>query len=244
MKRLVLLILIIFFSVPNLIYAQEFDFSKPTKNTEQTTKSIEKELEINKQKAKKEKKEKKRLNRLTGNIISLGFGCNNYLTNRETNIRFHHLLKNINLGFYISPIVINTTSFSIYKNVENYHEKVEHEDILDPGGYWQGSNSWIEKNNTSDLAEDEDQSGSQLGSIQFGASTTILFNRVTISTGSALSINKIAPVKTLEVGVMLHLTEKINVEYKYSTLKTKQEFNGINPKFHMFSIGYRIFKSN
>ena len=41
---------------------------------------------------------------------------------------------------------------------------------------------------------------------------------------------------------MLHLTEKINIGYTYSSLKAKQEFNWIDPKFHMLSLGYRIFK--
>ena len=276
MKRLILLILITFFSVPNLIYAQDLDFSKISKNTEE---------------AKKERKERKKIQKPTGIIVSLGYGrflksysayysdviystedANNqtfYLENgeiiyedgslgtSEIDIRFHYFLKNTILGFYISPIVINRTSTKFEKSISNFNESVV------STGSGVNDYAYVEDYNyfeTSSESSAENDGKLSLGSIQFGVSTNIS-NRVTISAGSALSISKIDPVKKLEIGLMLHLSEKINIEYRYAILKVKQEVNfnedlggvwtwdsenllHLSPKLHIFSIGYRISTSN
>ena len=277
MKRLILLILITFFSVPNLIYAQDLDFSKISKNTEE---------------AKKERKEREKIQKPTGIIVSLGYGqflksysaysndviysteyANNqtfYLENgeiiyedgslgtSEIDIRFHYFLKNTILGFYISPIVINRTSTKFEKSISNFNESVV------STGSGVNDYAYVEDYNyfeTSSESSAENDGKLSLGSIQFGVSTNIS-NRVTISAGSALSISKIDPVKKLEIGLMLHLSEKINIEYRYAILKVKQEVNFIedqegaewnwepsslfqlSPKLHIFSIGYRISTSN
>ena len=276
MKRLILLILITFFSVPNLIYAQDLDFSKISKNTEE---------------AKKERKERKKIQKPTGIIVSLGYGrflksysayysdviystedANNqtfYLENgeeiseygslgtSEIDIRFHYFLKNTILGFYISPIVINRTSTKFEKSISNFNESVV------STGSGVNDYAYVEDYNyfeTSSESSAENDGKLSLGSIQFGVSTNIS-NRVTISAGSALSISKIDPVKKLEIGLMLHLSEKINIEYRYAILKVKQEVNfnedlggvwtwdsenllHLSPKLHIFSIGYSISTSN
>jgi len=224
MKRLILLILITFFSVPNLIYAQDLDL---------------KQIANNKEKNKKDRVERIKIQRPTGFIVSLGYGVfskeydiydpydgfeiieRGEYYSKEINIRLHYILKNRNLGFYISPIVKNT-----------FNERVENMMTATSPGQSHNSNH------------------SMLGSIQFGVSTNII-NRITISAGSAFSINEIAPINNFEIGVMIYLTEKVNFEYRYADFKIKsnydfyrQEVDRESDALHLFSVGYVISTSN
>lgn len=244
--------MIVSFLVPNVVLAQDLDFSQIAKNTEE---------------AKKKNKERRKKQKPTGLIISVGFGSfdksydelldmpsesydwqlgetllNGYedrvyesYSSNEVNIRIHYLFKKINLGVYISPIVSNTTEReinSIYRLWDQY-------------GYADNyTGQYVLVDNSQTLFEEiyeYESYAPSLGSIQFGVSTTV-FNTLTLSAGSSIGLDEVQPITKLNIGTMFHLG-RMNLEYRFSVLNTGISFSDLNPTFHMLSYGYRFSTS-
>ncbi len=254
MRKIASITLVVLFSV-SIIYSQELDLSQINNNRETV---------------KKEKKEARKKNKPTGIVISLGFGSferdynytyddvdyyynwelggnvkngyedvqDEFCSTKEIDLRIHYLFKKINLGVYLSPIVYNQTKVSnnsYYKYWDQYvgYDTLGNAQLIDNSETYNFSNASYTK--------------AGLGSIKFGVSTNI-FNIFTFSVGSGIQLIEEHPKTKLEIGTMIKIAKKLNIEYRrqLSNIEYGDGINAVsqNVSTNIFSIAYNISKNH
>jgi len=254
MRKIASITLVVLFSV-SIIYSQELDLSQINNNREEV---------------KKEKKEARKKNKPTGIVISLGFGSferdydytyddtyynynwelggnvkngyedvqDEFCSTKEIDLRIHYLFKKINLGVYLSPIVYNQTKVS-----NNSYSKYWDQSV----GYDTLGNAYLIDNSDTDYYTTTESQKVGLGSIKFGVSTNI-FNIFTLSVGSGINLIEEHPKTKLEIGTMIKIAKKLNIEYRrqLSIIDYEDGINSVyqNVNTNIFSIAYNISKNN